>query len=476
MRKKIIYILLGASIMGSSCDALSDFGDMNDNPSATTKPITSALLTNVLAGIGDYAARTHYQPGLYAQYISETQYTEASTYTLAQLSFTGFYSGHLMDLQNIINTEVDNPNMRAVATVLQQYIFWYLTDCWGEIPYSEALQGVLPKYDSQEEIYKGLLAKLTEAENALGTGGLITGDLIYNGDTSAWKKFANSLRMLISLQISKRYTGPSDYAATEFKAALNDSDGYISSNDQNFTVKYPGGNFKNPWRNTYDGRKDYAQSKTLTDITASLADGRQAAFGGATEDLSAPNAFATSNIGFPYGLSRTNAEAFASANTGFARVLRGDFRREDSPYVVIGAGQVALARAEAAQLGWTTENKANVYRQGIELSFAQWGVVAPATYFTQSGVALNGTNEMAKISQQRYIAHYPDGRMGWNIWRKSGVPSLTPAPGATAGSTIPRRFMYASTEYSTNKENVEAAVARMGGTDLMSNRVWWDVQ
>ena len=476
MRKKFIYILLSASLLNFGCDALSDFGDMNVNPGATVTPIPAALLTNVLAGIGNYAANNHLQPALYSQYVSETQYTEASIYSLAQNSFTSFYSGSLMDLQNIINTDVNNANMKAVAQILQQYIFWYLTDCWGDLPYSEALNGVLPKYDTQEEIYKGLITKLTEAENSFVSDVVISGDIIYNGNVVSWKKFANSLRMLISLQLSKRYSGAADYAATEFKAALNDSDGHISDNIDNFTVRYPGGIFKNPWRSVYDGRRDYAQSKTMTDITANLGDPRQSTFGGVTEDLTAGNALQTSNVGFPYGLSRANAEAFSSANVNFARVLRGDFRKEDSPYVVIGAAHILLARSEAAQLGWTNENKTTLYRQGIELSFAQWEVTPPASYFTQSSVVLNGTNDANKITLQRYLAHYPDGRMGWNIWRKSNYPELIPAPGAAPGTAIPRRFVYSPTEYSSNKEGVEAAVARMGGNDLMSNRVWWDVQ
>lgn len=476
MKKRFLYILLGASMLATSCDALSDFGDMNDNPNATTQPITSALLTNVLSGVAGYASNNHYQPGLYAQYISETQYTEASLYSLPQNNFTAYYSGHLMDLQNVINTDVDNPNMQAVAQIVQQYIFWYLTDLWGDIPYSEALQGITPKYDRQEDIYKGILTKLAEAESMLTSSAIIKGDIVYNGDITKWKKLANSLRLLVSLQLSKKFPGPNDYAATEFKAALNDPDGVITTNEDNFKLNFPGGNFKNPWRNTYDGRKDYAQSKTLTDITANLSDDRQRAFGGATEDLSSPNAFATSNVGFPYGLPRAQAEAFASANTNFARVLRGDFRTEDAPYVIISAGQVYLARAEAAQLGWTSENKNNLYRDGITLSFEQWGESVSNSYLNQSGVALNGTADDAnKISLQRYIAHYPDGRMGWNIWRKSGVPSLSPAPGANPGTEIPRRFMYGSNEQATNKANLDEAVARIpGGQDVMSARVWWD--
>jgi len=42
-------------------------------------------------------------------------------------------------------------------------------------------------------------------------------------------------------------------------------------------------------------------------------------------------------------------------------------------------------------------------------------------------------------------------------------------------STIPRRRAYASSEYSTNKSNVEAAVARLATKeDKFTERVWWD--
>jgi len=66
--------------------------------------------------------------------------------------------------------------------------------------------------------------------------------------------------------------------------------------------------------------------------------------------------------------------------------------------------------------------------------------------------------------------------MGWNIWRKTGWPSLTPAS-ATTGAVIVRRFVYGIGEFSTNKVNVNAAIAREpGGKDLDTNPVWWDVK
>ena len=49
----------------------------------------------------------------------------------------------------------------------------YVTDVWGDIPYTEALQGfpldgtLTPKYDTQASIYADLLVQLEEANTAL---------------------------------------------------------------------------------------------------------------------------------------------------------------------------------------------------------------------------------------------------------------------------------------------------------------------
>ncbi len=475
MKKKFIYAFVILFITGvTGCSKLEDFDDTNINPSATTDPIIGALLTNAQSNLGSYAAMT--RPGLYGQYFSETQYTENSLYSTPQLSFAGEYAGVLNDFQNIIN-QGKSKNMSAIAKILKQYVFWTITDRWGDVPYSQALTvGVLqPKYDKQEDIYKGMISALKAAVTEFD-GSLITGDVINNGSIDAWKRAANSMRMLMAIQLSKRFPSASGYAATEFKAALAESSGYISTNAQNLVVNYPGGNYKSNWWRVYDGRKDFAESKTMTDLMSSLGDTRQIAFGGSSE---VPGTTTTSNIGVPYGLVRANAEAFTGANPGWARILRGDYRNENSPVILISAAQVALARAEAADYGWTTEVLPTVYAQGINLSFQQWGATMPSGYLTQGGVALTaaqGTGANLKnITIQRYIASYPDGLQSWNIWRKTGFPVLTPAPGATNTSKqIPRRYTYATTEYSSNAENVKAAVAALAGGDTQDAKVWWD--
>ena len=113
------------------------------------------------------------------------------------------------------------------------------------------------------------------------------------------------------------------------------------------------------------------------------------------------------------------------------------------------------------------------------MSHEQWGVAAPSnSYLNQANVvlgAVGAASNVKNISTQRYIASFPDGLQAWNIWRKTGFPVLTPAPAATnTTKQIVRRYTYVSAEYTSNKVNVTAAVARIPGGDTQDSKVWWD--
>ncbi|MFM2117153.1 MAG: hypothetical protein RL316_343 [Bacteroidota bacterium] len=463
--QKTILIPIAFGILLTGCKRYSsDFGDTNVNPAATTSPILSALLTNVEAGIGGYGAQT--RGGLYCQYFSETQYTDVSLYSIPQVSFEGEYSGSLNDLQNIINTNTSN-NMTQVARILKAYIFSTITDRWGDVPYSQALKGdKTPAFDKQENIYRGCMQELTQAVAAFNTTSSISGDVLYGGDVAKWKKMANTLRMRLAIQVSKRFPASNAWAAGEFRAALADAGGSITANADNFEVKYPGGNFRSPWYALYETRKDYGESDRMVAIVGALGDGRQSAFG-------------SSNQGVPYGRVRGFVDPWTQANPNWARILSDANRQQNSSVVLVSAAETHLLRAEAADRGWTTENMNALYQAGIAVSFAQWGLAAPdAAYYSQSGVALanaagTGAN-IRNIATQQYIAAYPDGLRGWSIWRRTGFPVLTPAPDAVnASRQIPRRYTYGTTSYATNTTAVTAAAAAIGG-DTQDTKVWWD--
>jgi hypothetical protein len=488
---KITTLALAVVLLVTSCDLLSDFGDTNTNPAATNSPNTAALLTNVLSEMGGYAS--HRGSALYCQYFSETQYPELSLYTANLTSPMGVYAGFLYDLENIKITNTDaatkvsaelngaNNNQIAVATILQSYIIWTITDRWGAVPFRTALKGnAAVSFESQESIYKGIIADLTAAVGQItSTGATLKGDIVYNGNMDNWKKFGNSMRMLMALRLSKVYPTSAGYAATEFKAALTNAAGSIDDNSENFMLTPPGGNFKNEFWEMYDGRKDYGESATMTTIMTNLSDTRQSVYGSTVLGVA-------SSKGVPYGRVRTYIDPWCGANIDYCYVMANAYRTETSPIYVMTAGHVLLARAEAAERGWTTEtaNTKTLYDAGITASHTQWGIAAPtAGYLANAQVALPdafGTasaNNLSRIWLQQYVAYYPNGLQGWANWRRTNIPALTPAPDG-GGLPVPRRYMYGTTDYSLNSDSVEAAVIRQWGADdkdVMNSRIWWDI-
>jgi len=495
---KAVVLSVGVAVF-SGCGKLENFGDTNVNPNGSSEVLTSALFTNVEATIGGVASLI--QPGLYCQYFAEPTYPGSSLYTLPQINSSGIYSGSLMDCQLIINKNTDpatkslnsvtaagaNENQIAVANILQSYIFWTVTDRWGDMPYSQALKGVSvlnPKYDPQEEIYKGILGQLKAAIDGFDTNKpVVVGDIIYNGDITKWRKLANSLRMLISLRMSKRYPGVTEYAANEFRDAFESSYGHITSNADNFTLSYPGGNYRNPW-STAGASTDNGVAKTFTDALGGLSDNRI-------------TVMASNTNGVAYGLT-----AAAPTSPAFALILAPSRRQENSPLVIIGAAHVWLAKAEASELGWIIIDSKEAYDNGVMASFDQWGVTMPSTYLTTgpanfntgAGVAsiggptVAGSNaatptKMARIALQQWISYYPDGLQGWSVWRKSegygdagsAVPDLKPTVNSRNESgEIVRRYVYGVTEYALNNDQLQIAIGNIPGGDDQDSRVWWD--
>ena len=488
MKKSVFILSLFILLILPRCEKLKDFGNTNTNPDATSIPNTAALLTNTLSNLiwNPWIHNGNLSAGMYCQYFSETYGTVTSCYASNQDSPMWLFSGVLNDLHSIISINSDkatrtaaeicgaNDDQIAIARILKAYIYWNITDCWGDIPYTDALKGnPNVNYDTQETIYKDLLKELTEAVVQFTSGTPIKGDIAYNGDIAKWKKLANSLRMLMSLNLSKQFPGVSDYAAVQFNAALTDAAGSIESNEDNFQLNYPGGAaFRNPFYDLYYNSAYHGESATLVSIlTDSIRnDGRQIVFGA---DVNGN----PSTLGVPYGREDSYIVPWCQQNPTWCYILAPEFRQETSAYYIIRASSVLLARAEAADRGWTAENSPILYQAGIAASFTQWGLEVPdASYFSNPNVVLGPPGENLKqIAIQEYLAYYPDGIGGWNTWRRTGWPVLYPAPDAiNYPKQIPRRFMYGADDYSLTKEGVEAAVARMPGGDKMDSRVWWD--
>lgn len=468
--KTVLAVLSGAMLTTAGCKKLSDFGDTNVNPAATTIPITSALLTNALTTLGTTGATAGFaaddKAAIFVQYFAESSYPSISLYAIPQVDFGGTYSGPLNDLQNIINTSTSQPEI-AVARIVKSYLFWRLTDRFGDIPYFDALKGTdfpTPTFDKQELIYKDLIKENAEAFVQLDGAGTLKGDIHYGNDINKWKKLANSLRMMMALRLSNKFPGASDYAATEFKAGL--AAGPIEANADNLLVSYPGNTdgFSNPFFIVNQANRDYGVSAPFGAIMSGLSDTRISAYS------------STSNISdfVPYGSLENDINLWRAAHPNWARHLAPAYRTRTSPIALMTAARIWLARAEAAQLGWTAEDVTVAYNTGIDLSFAALNIPVPATYKTQAGVVL-GTDNARKIATQQYLEAYPDGTEGWSVWRKTGFPVLTPSPNPSnlEHTTIPVRYTYGQRQLALNPRGVAAAVASQG-PDKQETKVWWD--
>jgi hypothetical protein len=323
IKKAVLSLGVCATLMVGCSKGINDFGDINRNPNATTIPITSALLTNVLSGVGGnvWGNGINTTAGLYAQYMSETQYTDISRYATPTQNWDGFYAGAMYDLQNIINTNsqilvqqqqllslVPMPIKLRLLRILKAYWFSVLTDSYGDIPYTQALKGngTIP-YDKQETIYPALIAELKAANAQFTSGAAVQGDIMYAGNTTKWKKFANSLIATLSLRMSK--ANPT-LGKAEFAAAV--AAGVIDANADNATISYPGGNYQNPVYAYYvvTQRFDYAVSSTIADKLTALGDPRIGMF------------MEIIPKGFPYGLTRADALAWQTTNPTFAFIIR----------------------------------------------------------------------------------------------------------------------------------------------------------
>lgn len=474
-------------IMGLGLGSCNKFGDTNVSPNAATTPVTNALLTSVESYIGsdaigstsasNGAPLSGYNTPYYVQHYSQIQYPDNQLYPTTGVSWDAYYSGVLEDLQQIINTNTANPSPTAnggnsvnqiqIARILKAYFFSIVTDKYGDVPYTSALKGSLQNaYDKQQAIYTSLFSELKAANAAFqSTGNPITGDIIYSGDLSKWKKFANSLRMSLALRLSK--VDPAT-GKTEFMAALNDANGYISSNADNFKVAYPGGTFNYPMYNLTTASV-VAISKPLADLMNGYSDPRVFAYG-------QKNA---SNVvkGFPYGLNRANAQNYITTNPDYSLAYDANYKKNNSTAYVYTAAYVDLMRADAAIEYATGENAFTLTQKGITDSWAQWGVTGDINaYSTAIGISAAST-PLVKIQEQLWIGLYGSEMNAFNEWRRTGVPALTPAQDATNPSKqIPRRYPYPTTEAQLNADAYNAAVAGFpySGKDNEVSRVWWD--
>jgi hypothetical protein len=465
---KIKTLILAVVISFTACDTV-DFGTTNVDPNSPSNAVTSLLLTNVQRGMSGYVATT--TANLYVQYLSNGQYDEESRYQTLNWDTNGTYA-LLQDIKTIIDINKNdatkgaaqaygsNANQIAAATLLKVWYYQVMTERWGYLPYSEANAPDLttqPKYDSQQEIYMALLTELDGALAMIDAGNGPAGDILFGGDMTQWRTFGNTIKTVMGLRLSN--ADPAT-GRTVFNAAMS---GAISSNANNIQYTYLSEDTNdNPWQDRFESRRDYLMSDVFVDVL--IGSGTNVA----PEDprlmeFAEPATTSATYVGAPYGLSN-------SATDDYSFITNNIINTGDAPLMIYTYAEILFARAEAASKGWTTEDAATLYGQGVLASMAQWGVdsAAAATY-----LAANPYSGVADIAYEKWVALYLQGYNSWAEWRRfkaegtdTRIPLIIAVDLLSNATGIPQRHGYSATAGSLNEANYNAAVSAQGIDEL----------
>lgn len=540
---KLKIILLAVLLLLGIGSCTKNFEEMNKNPNSPDDVPAMNIFTNtIISAVGRQGGGwiQHTYLGPWSQQWTKVQYIDEDKYMPRDMSgdFDGPYQSELKNLQIVITKATDEGNDRllAAALVLRSWVFMHLTDMFGDIPYTEALQGFVadgtlkPVYDSQEDVYMDLLATLEEANQLLaGTSvSFGSGDLIFGGDPVLWRKLANSLK----LRILNRAAGTpwtftydmvgtqSDVTTTAGAAAYAGADAAIAailaspsqypimtSNSDNAKLVYPGLPYRNPIYNTLLSRTDQGISQTMVNWLLDRNDPRVHKYA-----QPRPDELGNDNIVYSgWQNGRDKISAFFPEISLIGTMVAYD---ETAPLYILTCDETQFNIAEHYLRVSNDGAAKTAYEAGIALSMSRWGCndggtvspsrksgtafeVLPFTFPVDYTAYLAGTlvswddaadnaHKFQLICEQRWAAIFGQGVQAYHEIRRTGFPErvfeyeLEDTYYPNLG--LPIRLTYSLSEETYNGENLATAKSRqnielsnesMFSTNGITSQMWW---
>jgi hypothetical protein len=479
MKKIINYILGGLLLTATAC---SDFLDINESPNDPSSVTPNVLLPAALAGSAFANNNELNRFGSTITSVTAGANNSPAAYDIYNLDGANFnnqwrfeiYNGALITYKSLmdVSEEIGARSYIGISKIMKAYTFSIATDFWGDIPYSQALQGdnnTSPALDSQEEIYLGgdgvqsLFDLVKEGLADLDVASTInpgSDDLIYGGNLDNWKKAGNSLLLKFANTISM--VAP-ERATQEIQAVIT-ANNFISNNSENmnFTFGSAVGSRAPVYEYTYVTAfsNDMMISTRFVNLLRGKNDPRLPIF------VTAPTGnYVTIDNGFRGALPTPN-----SSWSRFSDYVTGD---GEGPVRFMTHAQTQFILAESALILGTAGDPEAYFQAGIRASMALAGLT-PAqidTYFAQNPdeVTLTGSEaeNHEKIMVQKYISLFGNGVEQWNDYRRTGYPVLQDHQNAVGiDGTRPVRAQYVNEE-----------IARNTNFDVIFPNVpvWWDV-
>lgn len=537
MKKLLIYTSIFLAVGQVGCT--DGFQELNTNPNASSPSnfnisyFIPSSQRNHMSSMSGYSGALLFQAG-WAQILASTtsgaanyysnadKYVQSTNTTSYQASsWNNSYTGaaRAQEVIKVLGNDPERVNLVSAAKIMRVLNLSYISDIYGDIPYSEALQGEegirLPKYDRQEVAYAGMLAELEGALLAFDASkpGIGADASNYAGNIEKWKRFGYSLMLKMAMRMTKVNES---LAKTWAEKAI--AGGTMASVDDDYVLDGdPATGYSNSNATSLITPADYYQtkwSKTFIDFLDANDDPRisliaelpPAGLAGANDVTANGNNSAALQQGLPNGWDLnggatdiSNAPGYPGASgTGsdadiigrYSRPRRAVYMDQASPVIVMSYAETQLLKAEAAVRSWNVGGTAaDFYRTGLSAGiqslrhFGAASTIAAGTadaYAAAHPLDISSTTNSLKMINEQYWAttgalfNYVES---WNNWKRSGYPVLAPVTytGNFSQNQIPRRQPYPTTEGSNNTAAYQEAIGNIQGGDTWIGRVWWDV-
>lgn len=466
-----------------------------------------------------------------------------NTYSYVRDCNEGPY-GKIINQKNLLGNplNVDYANyiveLKAICLMLFDYAAQETVDLYGAIPFSDHLSNKETNpyaFEKGIDVYEHIIQNINAADSVFANfesrpawykdeiNKLIQGcdGLTQDRSIASWRRFANSLKLRMAMNIVKYDAAKAQQWAEEAVLA-----GVVESKSQEigvnattgFSAMHPLKEIMNTWN---DCRVNASFVSLLTSLQHPYVDYM---LGNNSEDIinSSTGEVYTANtgiVGVRAGLRMEPSQAYMfNMRVAYSQFIGDDFFY--MPVYAFKCAEMDFLRAEGALRGWSMGGDvATLYEQGIRHAdcsdtfgyptnnydnrvddYLKVSQAVPYTSVdpmdsanniesvTKIGVKWDNSDDMEtkleKIITQKYIALFPYSYGAWSDMRRTGYPKIFPVlnptlgnDGSLADGDLIRRLILPYGDTAAGTEDVQnTGLEAIGGADVYATRVFWDTE
>ena len=491
----VLFVIIIAGVCISGCG--KGYLDINTpNPNAATNATPELVITNAMSGTASaQVTNSNLRPieflsgwmgywapsGSYAtNNLDVASYNQTTDF--ANAVWTGAYR-NLEDynyVETLAKTQA-KPYYVAMAKAMKSVPFSQLVDFFNNIPYLDAFQGTIiiqPKYNSGQSIYESLAGQLDSAVILMKSPAAIAAantDIMFNGDNASWIQFANTMKLRLLMRQTEM-SGRAAYITSEIAKITANGGGFLNK-DAAINPGYANNESQqNPlWGYfrtltglaTSGGQADYYRASAYAINGLKSSNDRRL---GQIYDSLGAGTYVGNVLG-----SQTNIPGSGTSSIG-----PGLLKSVSQNAIVISAAESHFLRAEAIIRGFLTGNAQTEYEAGVQASFDYLNAGSATVYLNSGNVnttwstAVGFNSQLALIIRQKWISENGVLPMeAYNDYRRLGLPADIPISISPykdpIDAKVPLRFLYPTTEYTTNATNVNAE----GTINSQTSKIFW---